>query len=134
MVTSFNYLVRFLLVVSDDWLTVVQNLVTAQSVWWRILKILSREGARPRVSGFFFKAVIQSVLLFNADSWFVNTHIGRDLRGFQDLVKRRMTGRLPWKSMNRSWDNTLAEAAKLEVGFETMEICRIQSPIILQRD
>ena len=58
MVTSFNYLVRFLLVVSDDWLTVVQNLVKAQTVWWRILKILSREGARPRVSGFFFKAVI----------------------------------------------------------------------------
>ena len=133
MVTSFKYLGRVLLVVGDDWLTVVQNIVKAQTVWWRISKILSREGARPRVSGFFFKAVIQSVLLFDTDSWLVNPHMGRYLRGFQDQVKRRMTGRLPWKSLNRRWDNTLAEAAKLEVGFETMEICRIQSPSILQR-
>ena len=58
MVTSFKYLGRVLLVADDDWPTVVQNLVKAQTVWWRIFKILSREGARPRVSGFVFKAVI----------------------------------------------------------------------------
>ena len=34
-------------------------------------RILIREGARPRVSGFFFKAAVQSVLLFGAETWVV---------------------------------------------------------------
>ena len=65
MVTSLKCLGRVLSVAGDDWLMVVQNIVKAQMVWWRISKILSRGGARPRVSGFFFKSVIQSVLLFD---------------------------------------------------------------------
>ena len=65
MVTSFKYLGRVLSVAGDDWLMVVQNIVKVQTVWCRVSKILIREGVRPRVSGFFFKSVIQSVLLFD---------------------------------------------------------------------
>ena len=32
-------------------------------------RILSREGAEPRVSVFFFVAVVQSVLLFRKETW-----------------------------------------------------------------
>ena len=64
MMTSFKYLGRVILVAYDDWMTVVLNVVKARPVWWRMSKILSWEGARPRISGFFFKLVIQSVLLF----------------------------------------------------------------------
>ena len=32
-------------------------------------RILSREGERPRVFGFFFKSVVQSVLLFGVETW-----------------------------------------------------------------
>ena len=134
MVTSFKYLGRVLLVVDDDWPMVVRNIVNTRTLWWRIPRILSREGARLRVSGFFFNAVIQSVLLFNSDSWVVTPHMDRYLRGFQDQVTRILTGRLPWQSLNGRWENTLAEAEKVEAGFETMEIFRIQSPSILQRD
>ena len=41
--------------------------------------ILSREGARLQVSGFFFKAVAQSMLLFSAEMWLVTSHMGRVL-------------------------------------------------------
>ena len=34
-------------------------------------RILIREGARPRVSGFLFKSAVQSVLLFGAETWVV---------------------------------------------------------------
>ena len=54
MVTPLKYLGRVLSVVDDDWTTVVRNLVKARTVWWRMSKIMSREGARLRVSGFFF--------------------------------------------------------------------------------
>ena len=67
MVTSFRYPGRVISAADDDWLAVVQNLAKARAVWRRMTRILSREGARPWVSGFFFKAVVQSVLLFGVE-------------------------------------------------------------------
>ena len=75
IVSPFKYLGRVLSVADDDWRTVVRNIVKAQKVWWRMLRILNRERARLRISGFFFKAVIQLVFLFNAESWVVTPHM-----------------------------------------------------------
>ena len=58
----------------------------AWMVWQRMSKILSREGARPRISGFFFKFVVQLVLLFSAETWVVTPHMVRYLVGFQEQV------------------------------------------------
>ena len=66
MVPSFKYLERVLLALDEDWPEVICNLVKARVVWRRMLRILSREGARPQVSGFIFKVVVQSVLFFGA--------------------------------------------------------------------
>ena len=82
MVTSFRYPGRVILAAYEDWPAVIQNLAKARAVWRRVTRILSREGARPRVSGFFFKAVVQSVLLFSAETWVVTPHMGRVLGGF----------------------------------------------------
>ena len=49
----------------DDWPTVVVNLRKDWKSWVRLARILVREGADLRVSGMFFKAVVQSVLLFS---------------------------------------------------------------------
>ena len=82
MVTSFKYLGRVLLVADYEWLTVVRNVVKARTVWWRMSKILSRKVVRQRISRFFFKSIIQSVLLFDAESWVVTPHMIWYLRGF----------------------------------------------------
>ena len=66
IMTSFKYMGRVLLVVDDDWPGAVWNLGKAWMVWRKFLRILSREGARMRVSRFFFKATVQLVLLFIA--------------------------------------------------------------------
>ena len=55
------------------------------------MSILSKEGSRPRVYGFFFKIIVQSVLLFCAETWAVAPRMGRVIGGFQYQVKRRMT-------------------------------------------
>ena len=99
MMTSFKYLGRVLLVADDEWLTVVQNVVKVRTVWWRMSKILSRKVARLHISGFFLKFIIQSVLLFDAESWVVTPHMIWYLRGFQDHgfqdhMERWLTGRL----------------------------------------
>ena len=65
VVPSFKYLGRLLSAADDDWSSVIRNLTKAQVVWWIMSSILSREGARPQVSVFFFKSVVQSVLLFS---------------------------------------------------------------------
>ena len=68
MVTSFRSMGRVIYVVDDDWLAVVWNLEKARTVCRRMTNILSRERARPRVSVFFFIAVVQSVLVFGEET------------------------------------------------------------------
>ena len=53
----------------DDWPSAVGNLQKARNSWGQLSRILSREGEDPKVSGHFFKAVTQAVLLFGADTW-----------------------------------------------------------------
>ena len=63
-VPSFKYLGRIITMGDYDWPAVAGNLVKARKSWDQLTRILSREGADKRVSGTFFKAVIQQVLLF----------------------------------------------------------------------
>ena len=50
------------------------------------MRIIIREGAAPQVSGLFFKAVIQVVLLFEAETWVVTPRMGKSLGGGSDPV------------------------------------------------
>ena len=59
----------------------VRNLYRARSVWKRMTQILSREGAAPRVSGFFSKAVLQVVMIFGSETWVVTPRMGKALGG-----------------------------------------------------
>ena len=92
MVTSFKYLGRVILATDDDWMAVLRNLAWEKTVWRRMLRILSREGATPWVSGLFFKAVIQVALLLGAETWVVTPRMGTSLWGFQKQVERRQRG------------------------------------------
>ena len=46
MVPYFKYMGKVLLVADDDWPAVIHNLVKVGKVWWRISRILSREGGK----------------------------------------------------------------------------------------
>ena len=52
----------------DDWPAVAVNLHKARKSWGRMLQILIREGADPKVSGHFFMTVVQAVLMFGTDT------------------------------------------------------------------
>ena len=52
----------------EDWAAVVGNIRKYWKIWYRILIILGREGSSSRVSGIFFKAVVQEVLIFGAET------------------------------------------------------------------
>ena len=65
-VSAFRYLGRVLTVGDDYWLAVVGNPGKARKRGGRLSRVLVQEGADPKVSENFYKAVAQAVLLFGA--------------------------------------------------------------------
>ena len=75
-VPRFTYLGRVMTAGDDDWPAVAGNLAKARRSWERLQRILGREGATSRILGSFFKAVVQQVLLFGAETWVVTPKMG----------------------------------------------------------
>ena len=72
---------------SDNyWPAVVGNLQEAQKIWYRLSRILGREGSSPMVLGVFFEAYVQAVLHFGVETWVMTPRIGRALVVFQHIV------------------------------------------------
>ena len=81
-ISTFRYLGRVLTTGDDDWLTVVCNLGKARKSWGRLSRVMIREGVDPKVSGIFYKAVAQAVLLFRVETWVLNPRMERALESF----------------------------------------------------
>ena len=100
-VPRFTYLGRVLTEGDDDWPAVAGNLVKARKSWGGLQGILRRESAIKRVSGNFSKAVVQQVLLFEAETWVVSPMMERALSAFLHGVAIRLTGRQPRRGRDR---------------------------------
>ena len=77
----------------DDWPAVAGNFMKAQKSWGSLSRILSREGVDKRVSGNFFKAGVQAVLVFRAEKWVLTPRIERALESFLNRAAHRITRR-----------------------------------------
>ena len=51
-----------------------------------MLRILILEGEEPNISGHLFKAAVQAVLLFGAETWVLTPRMERALSSFQHRV------------------------------------------------
>jgi hypothetical protein len=76
-VSNFIYLGRQLSSMDDDWPDIVKNLAKARRRWATISRVLIRDGATPRISSMFYKAVVQSVLLYGSETWVLSPKIIR---------------------------------------------------------
>ena len=65
--------------------------------------ILGREGAKSRVSGMLFKAVVQAVLLFGSEMWVKTPRMGGAIGGFQHRVAIWITGRYLLRFLYGCW-------------------------------
>ena len=70
------------------------------------------------MSGNFYKAVAQAVLLFGAEKWFLTPRMERALDSFQHRFARRITGKQPRRRADRSWEYPPLTEAMGESGFE----------------
>ena len=116
-VPRFTYLGRVMTAGEDDWPAVAGNLEKARRSWGRLQRILRREGATPRISGYFFKAVVQQVLQFGAETWVVAPKMERALSGFLHGAARRLTGRQARRAKNGEWYYPSLEGAMWEAGL-----------------
>ena len=89
---EFKSLGRMLTALDDDWPAVAVNMSNSWRRWEWISRILVREGADPRASGTFYKAMVQATLLFGVETWVVIPRIGRTLGSFHHRVARRLVG------------------------------------------
>jgi hypothetical protein len=94
-VTNFRYLGRIITSNDNDWLAAHRNLHKARQRWAQIARILTRESATPRISALFYKATIQTVLLYGSKTWVISNEILQMLTSFHHAIARRLTGRHP---------------------------------------
>ena len=69
------------------------------------------------MSGNFFKAVVQQVILFGAEMWVVLLRMERALRSFIHGAVRQITGRQLRRGWDGKWFYTSLVGAMKEAGF-----------------
>ena len=68
-IPTFRYLGKTLDQTDDYWPDVQQNIMRVSLVWWRLGTLLLQEGADPKVSASFYRAVVQAILLYGSETW-----------------------------------------------------------------
>ena len=94
-IETFLYLGRVITATADNWPAVSRIMSNARKHWARFATLLWREGANPRVSGLFYKAVCMSALLYALETWVISKPILHALEGFHHRAARGLA-RLPF--------------------------------------
>ena len=127
--SEFRYLGRLLTAMDDDWPEVVGNIWKARVSWGRLVRVLGREGADPKVSRSFYTAVTQQVLLFGAETWVLMRKMESALYAVQGRVARRLTGRQPRQGRDGRWFYPALAGAMKEAG-----VVRIRTSILRRQN
>ena len=77
-----KYLGRLLTLDDSDMPAVHSNLRKARRCWARLRRVLRAENTAPWICGVFYKATVQAVLLFGAETWNLPPTGMKQLSGF----------------------------------------------------
>jgi hypothetical protein len=102
-VGSFKYLGRILSEDDNDWPAIRANIQKARQRWGQIARILAREGASTKVMGYFYKAIVQAVLLYAAETWVVTERSMKALNSFHHRCARHIAGDHIRQNPNGEW-------------------------------
>jgi len=122
--STFRCLGRPLSVFDEDWPAAHHNLKKTRQRWARVSRVLTRDGADPRVCSMFYKAVAQSVLLYCCETWVVTPRVLKVLEGFHHRVARRLSGMRPrYLPREDRWDYPPLEEAMEKAGLYSVQHC-----------
>ncbi len=100
----FKYLGRLLAQDDDDVQAVRQQIRKARGTWAHVGQMLRGENAKPRVAAKFYKAVVQSVLLYGSETWKLTETVLAWLEGFHIHAAYRMARKhKPRKGLFGNW-------------------------------
>jgi hypothetical protein len=103
-VDSFQYLGQILAQDNDNVRAVKSQINNAQGAWGRVGQILKAENTPPKVSTKFYKALVQSVLLYGSKTWNLWTTALARLEGFHTRTAYHMAEKhKPKKGPHHGW-------------------------------
>jgi hypothetical protein len=120
-VAQFRYLGRILDENDDDTHASSRQLARARSKWNRIGRVLRSEGMKPRAMGYFYKAIVQAVLLYGSETWVVSDAHLRQFRSFHSKVGRHLTGRHIRPLEDGSWFCPPTVEVLEDAGLQTID-------------
>jgi hypothetical protein len=120
-VEVFKYLGRLLAYDDNDARAVRGNLKKARGVWARLSRTIRAENASPpHACGIFYKATVQSILLFGSETWNLSPQSLKCLEGFHKRAAWRMAGKRPTKLSDSTWTYPNSAAVLDKVRLKTI--------------
>ena len=120
-VSQFKYLGRVLDEDDDDNHAALRQLARAKEKWGRLSAALKSQGATARTRGYFYKAVVQVVLLYGSESWTLTESTLKFFRSFHSRVARHLTGRHIRCLDDGTWFCPLTREVLEAAGLETID-------------
>ena len=106
----------------NDELAVDRQLERARATWGRVGKVLAaKKGLDCKVMGYFYKAIVQAVLLYGSESWTITEAILKQLRSFHARVARFICNRHIRPLPDGEWILPPTEEVLEECGLETID-------------
>jgi hypothetical protein len=102
-VEVFKYLGRLLAYDDNDARAVRGNLRKAWGIWVRLSHTIRSENASPRACSVFYKATVQSILMFGSKTWNLSLVSLKSLEGFHKWAAWRMAGKRLQKLPDGTW-------------------------------
>jgi hypothetical protein len=120
-VQEFRYLGRILENRDADTATVDSNLHKARMKWGRLGKILTSQGAYPKVMATFYKAIVESVLLYGAETWVLSKELERKLQSFHHRCARYISREHIRKDDHDQWIAPPSNQVLQNLGLQTIQ-------------
>jgi hypothetical protein len=112
-VDSFRYLGKPMVADNSDSLAVSYNLKKARCRWAQVSRVLTKQHIGSKTAGFFYKAVVQSVLLYGCETWSLSRQSITALEGFHNQVARKIARQMIHPDPNTGvWIYPPAETAR----------------------
>jgi hypothetical protein len=123
-VNHFKYLGRPLTASGTDQIATNTNLQKARRVWGRISTILRQQGSNIRTSANFYKAVVQSTLLYASETWHLtDRQTLNSINVFHRRVARQISNRTIKRLNNNSdeWVYPDMDTTYKQTGLDPIE-------------
>jgi hypothetical protein len=119
-VEVFKYLGRLLAYGNNDTRAVRGNLKKVQGIWARLSCTIRSENPSPCECNVFYKATVQSILLFGGETWTLSPVSLKSLEGFHIRAAWCMAGKRPMKLPDGTGMHPNSVAVLDRVGLKTI--------------